>query len=228
MTGVELRAARVAASLTQQDAAARLGVSQAYLSMVERGARPVSAELAARVMAVFEVPATSLPLRAYTSASTDEFDFKQALGSLGYPGFAYLGGPTKMNPAEFLMRAIDTDDLDARVTESLPWVAASFAAMDWEWLLVNAKVHDRQNRLAFVMALGSDTARNRGDFVSAEELSRRVAGLERSRLAGEDTLCKESMTRAERTWLKDRRTPLAAHWNLLADLTLEQVDYAPI
>jgi transcriptional regulator with XRE-family HTH domain len=228
MTGVELREMRLDSSLTQQDAATKLGVTQAYLSMVERGARAVSAELAVRVVEVFEVPATSLPLLPYVRASRDELYFKQALGELGYPGFAYLCGSVKINPAEFLMRAIDTDDLDARVTESLPWVIASFPALNWDWLLANAKVHDRQNRLAFVTSLAGDVALSWGDSIRTEELSRRVAGLERSRLAVEDTLCSAGITQAERRWLRTHRTPLAAHWNLLADLTLEQVDYDPI
>jgi len=213
---------------TQQDAAAKLGVTQAYLSMVERGERPVSAELASRVAEMFEVAPTSLPLGVYEPGLRSEFDFKKALGSLGYPGFAYLHGPVKIHPAELLMRAIDVDDLDSRVTEALPWVVASFPKLDWEWLQFNAKVHDRQNRLAFVTSLAAQVVMSRGNSPFADELSRRVSRLEKSRLAGEDTLCKESMTRAERVWLRNRRTPLAAHWNLLADLTLEQVDYAPV
>jgi transcriptional regulator with XRE-family HTH domain len=65
MTGDQLKAARLASSWTQNDAAAKLGVTQAYLSMVERGTRTVSTELAARVVAVLKVPATALPLGSY-------------------------------------------------------------------------------------------------------------------------------------------------------------------
>lgn len=155
-------------------------------------------------------------------------DFKCALGFLGYRGFAYLRSKVRINPTELLMRAIDVDDLDSRVTEGLPWVVASFPKMDWDWLNLHAKVHDRQNRPAFVTSLASDVARGWGDSQYADELSRRVSDLETSRLAREDTLCKELMTRAERVWLRSHRTTLAAHWNLLADLTLEQVDYAAV
>ncbi len=227
MIGTELKAARLAARWTQIDAAARLGVTQAYLSMVERGARAVSVELAAKAVEVFEIPATSLPLCPYESTDWDELRFKQALGSLGYPGFAYLRSAFRINPAEFLMRALDTDELDARVTEALPWVPASFPALNWDWLVVSAKVHDRQNRLAFVASLAREIARSRGNAVLAEKLGKQVAALEKSRLAAEDTLCSEAITQAERKWLRTHRTPLAAHWNLLADLTVEQVDYAP-
>jgi len=57
-------------------------------------------------------------------------------------------------------------------------------------------------------------------------LAARVAKLEPSRLAKEDTLCKESMTRAERAWLRKHRPESAEHWNLLTDLTVEQLDHA--
>jgi hypothetical protein len=50
--------------------------------------------------------------------------------------------------------------------------------------------------------------------------------LERSRLAREDTLCRESMPDAERRWLTSNRSPLARHWNLLTGLTVDQLSYA--
>jgi hypothetical protein len=39
-----------------------------------------------------------------------------------------------------------------------------------------------------------------------------------------DTLCRESMTRAERAWLREHRPKSAEHWNLLTDLTVEQLE----
>ena len=62
VTGDELKNARKASAWTQAQAAARLGVTQAYLSMVERGERAVSSELASKAVEVFDVPATALPL----------------------------------------------------------------------------------------------------------------------------------------------------------------------
>ena len=50
--------------------------------------------------------------------------------------------------------------------------------------------------------------------------------LEHSRLAREDTLCRESMPPAERRWLAINRSPLARHWNLLTGLTVDQLSYA--
>jgi hypothetical protein len=194
--------------------------------MVERGARPVSSELASRALDVFVVSATALPLGKYQHASHDELYFKKSLGLLGYSGFAYLGGSAKTNPAELLMEALDSENLDSRVTEALPWIPVAYPKMDWNWLALNAKVCNRQNRLAFVVALASQVAEKKGDADLAKTLSERVGTLERSRLAEEDTLCKESMTQVERKWVRRHRTPAAEHWNLLTDLSAEQLDHA--
>jgi transcriptional regulator with XRE-family HTH domain len=226
MTGVELKNARKASSWTQAQAATRLGVTQAYLSMVERGERAVSAELASRAVKVLEVSATALPLAEYQTRSRDAGFFQTMLGSLGYPGFAYLRSPVRLNPVELLMEALDSDDLDSRVTEALAWLPLAYPHLNWDWLTANAKLRDRQNRLGFVVELARQAAEKGGNSQVGEELAARVAKLEPSRLAKEDTLCKESMTRAERAWLRKHRPESAEHWNLLTDLTVEQLDHA--
>ena len=85
MTGDELKNAREASSWTQAQAAARLGVTYAYLSMVERGEHAVSSELASKAVEVFEVPATALPLTEYRPRARDAGFFQSMLGSLGDP-----------------------------------------------------------------------------------------------------------------------------------------------
>lgn len=227
MTGADLRSARSFSNWTQVEAAQRLGVTQAYLSMVERGARPVSDELAMAALKVYPLPATARPLRlAVASPPTGEF-FKSALGELGYPGFSYLRGRASLNPAELLLVALDTEDLDSRVTEALPWVPFQFPDLNWEWLTKEAKLRDRQNRLAFVTELSRQAAKTQADTRRAEALAFHVAGLERSRLANEDTLCKQSLSEAERCWLRSHRSRTAAHWNLLTDLKLEDLSHLP-
>jgi transcriptional regulator with XRE-family HTH domain len=226
MTGVELKSARKASSWTQAQAAARLGVTQAYLSMVERGERAVSSELASRAVEVFEVSATALPLAEYQTRTREAGFFQTMLGSLGYPGFAYLPSSVRLNPVELLMEALDSDDLDSRVTEALAWLPLAYPHLNWDWLTANAKLRDRQNRLGFVVELARQAAEKGGSSQVGEELAARVAKLEPSRLAKEDTLCKESMTRAERAWLRKHRPESAEHWNLLTDLTVEQLDHA--
>ena len=67
----------------------------------------------------------------------------------------------------------------------------------------------------------------RGKFRSAfEPLSAVEVKLEHSRLVREDTLCRESMSAAERRWLTSNRSPRAKHWNLLTGLTVDQLSYA--
>lgn len=225
MTGTDLRTARSLSSWTQIEAARRLGVTQAYLSMVERGSRPVSDELAATVLKVYPLSATARPLGVGVDTPHTEEFFKKALGELGYPGFAYLKGRIRFNPAELLLLALDTKDLDSRVTEALPWLPFRFPALNWEWLTTQAKQRDRQNRLAFVTELARQVAGTNADTPRANALSVRVAALERSRLAAEDTLCRESMSVAERRWLRSHRSKTAAHWNLLTDLKLEDLSH---
>jgi transcriptional regulator with XRE-family HTH domain len=225
MTGTELRDARNASSWTQAQAATRLGVTQAYLSMIERGERVVSSKLALRVVKVLEVPATALPLAEYQTRSRDTGFFQAMLGSLGYPGFAYLRRSARLNPAELLMEALDSDDLDSRVTEALAWLPLAYPRLDWKWLTANAKLHDRQNRLAYVVELARQAAKRDRSSRLEGELAIRLAKLEPSRLANEDTLCRESMTLAERNWLREHRPKSAEHWNLLTDLTVEQLDH---
>jgi transcriptional regulator with XRE-family HTH domain len=225
MTGAELKNARKASSWTQTQAAARLGVTQAYLSMVERGERAVSSELASRTVEVFEVPATALPLTEYQTHVRGDGFFQTMLGTLGYPGFAYMRGAARQNPTELLMEALDSDDLDSRVTEALAWLPLAYPHLNWDWLTANAKLRDRQNRLGFVVELARQAAERDGSSRLEEELAARIAKLEPSRLAKEDTLCRESMTRAERAWLREHRPKLAERWNLLTDLTVEQLDH---
>jgi transcriptional regulator with XRE-family HTH domain len=227
MTGSSLKEARHKAGWTQQQAASALGVTQAYLSMVERGHRPVTDSVATRAMETFDLPPTALPLEPENSLSLNDDDLKAELGTLGYPGFSYLRAEHKRNPAELLSYALNQSDLDARVVEALPWMTCEYADMNWEWLVRHAKQNDRQNRLGFVVALAGELAEKKGDSSRSEKLNQYRELLDRSRLVREDTLCHDSMTNAERKWLEKNRPPEARHWHLLTDLDLEHVTYVP-
>jgi transcriptional regulator with XRE-family HTH domain len=227
VTGNALKTGREEANLTQQEAASRLGLTQAYLSMLERGRRPVTAELAAQAMKVFRLPPTALPLEADRPSTLDEDAFKSELGALGYPGFSYLRGKSHYNPARLLFLALDQDDLDRRVVEALPWLAYTYTGMDWEWLTRNAKLNDRQNRLGFVVDLAEGFAEKMSNESRKRSLVQNKAVIERSRLAREDTLSNESMTQAERKWLRRNRPSKARHWNLLTDLDVRHLAYVP-
>ena len=157
MTGNDLKTARTASEWTQAEAALRLGVTQAYLSMVERGTRPVSDELASTVLKTFSLSPAKRPLGTLR-APAEESMFKEALGELGYPGFAYLTSPNQLNPAELLLLALDTEDLDARVLEALPWLPFRFSDLQWDWLASETKLRNRQNRLAYRCTRTGDLA----------------------------------------------------------------------
>jgi len=58
----ELRSARQAARLTQQPAAARLGVSQPYLALMERGRRQVTARFRPKIVKLYGHGPAALPL----------------------------------------------------------------------------------------------------------------------------------------------------------------------
>jgi hypothetical protein len=58
-----------------------------------------------------------------------------------------------------------------------------------------------------------------------ERISYAANELERARLVREDTLCRESMPRAERDWLATTRSALARHWNLVTGLTVDQLSH---
>jgi len=220
MQAATLKDARRAAGLTQQQAAALLGVTQAYLSMLERGERPVSDTVAARVAMHLPVEPTARP---FTGRRPEHFE--DALGALGYPGFAYLRGGTRMNPAELLLLALDTEDLPARVVEGLPWVPLAYPNLDWEWLLREAKVRNRQNRLGYVLELSLLAARLFPKREQVAVLEGVLTNLGLSRLAMEDTLCDASMTQVERSWQRSHRPEMAARWNLLTHLQLEHLGH---
>jgi transcriptional regulator with XRE-family HTH domain len=228
MTDDRLKTGRLKVGLTQKQAAEALGVSQSYLSQLEMGQRPVTSELARAATALYRLSATALPIPESPTAGhvADAAQLARQLSGLGYPGFEHLR-PRKANPAAVVLEALLQNDLETRLAEALPWVLLTYSDMDWEWLVRHSKLHDVQNRLGFLVAVAKALAGDRAEFESAaSQLSTVEERLERARLAREDTLCRESMPAAERSWLKAHRSALARHWNLLTGLTADQLSYA--
>ena len=229
MTGHQLREARKLRGWNQQQAARRLGVSQTYLSLMEKGHRRVPEKLAVKAVRVYGLSAVLLPV---TSAPdqypvADDGKLASELAALGYPGMLHLkSGKKKKNPAELLLSALGNDNLDSRLVEALPWVVLRFPNLNWRWLTQAAKARDLQNRLGFVTSVARRLAELRGEREKAALLAMEESALERSRLAREDTLCHESLTEAEKRWLRKHRPPEARHWRLLTDLRPEQLDHA--
>src|SRR5260370_3437430 len=186
MNGTTLREARQNRNWTQEQAARALGVTQAYLSMLEKGRRTVSESFVRRALKVSDFPPTALPLPSEVSEApvrSRKNDFTVDLAALGYPGFAHLRTRVQKNPAGVLLEALDQPNLDARVAEGLPWLALTYVDMDWNWLVRNAKVHDRQNRLGFAVSLASEVAEREGKGARASRLRQRLEDLESARLA---------------------------------------------
>ncbi|MEK7403909.1 MAG: helix-turn-helix transcriptional regulator [Acidobacteriota bacterium] len=222
----QLRSAREAAGLTQQQAAGRLGVSQAYLALLERGRRPVTAGLRSKIVNLYGLGPTDLPLETECVDSWQSASLATALASLGYPGFRHLRGGDGKNPAVVLLAAIAAGDVEVRVIEALPWLVVAYSDLDWEWLIREAKLRDVQNRLGFLVTLARQVAEKRGDKVTAGRLCQVEEILDRARLVREDTLCQGSLSDAERRWLRRTRPPDARHWNLLTDLDSRALPYA--
>jgi transcriptional regulator with XRE-family HTH domain len=212
----QLKKARVDRGWSQQEAAARLGVSQAYLSLLESGRRN-AAPLARRLMRVYDLPPTVLPVQEVREHVTPDF-LAHELASLGYPGFAHLHGRArKANPADFLLTALGQRNLEARVAEGLPWLVLRYPDMPLDWLVREARARTLQNRLGFVVTLGRRAAR-RDDLQPLEQT------LADSRLEKEDSFCKE-LNQAERRWLREHSSEEAKEWHLLSDLKPDVVRY---
>lgn len=229
MNGNLLKEARLEQNWTQEQAARALRVTQAYLSMLEKGRRPLSEPFVRKALKVLNLPLTALPLPSKTTTMrvpSGKRDFSTELAALGYPGFAYLRTKVQRNPAGVLLDALNEPNLDARVAEALPWLALTYVDMDWDWLVRNAKLLDRQNRLGFAVSLASEVAEGKHDTEREKKLRACLGPLEGARLAREDTFCHDSMTQVERAWLRKHRSAAAAHWNLLSDLKGKHLAYA--
>src|SRR2546423_1208029 len=127
---------------SQEYAARRLGVSQPYLSMLERDERRVPEQLARKAAGLYRLLAAVLPTTLMWDSvpPADEDTLALDLAALGYPGLSYLKPKRKRNPAEILLSALSASDLDSRLTEALPWVLLKFPELDWRWLVVAAQL----------------------------------------------------------------------------------------
>ena len=195
--------------LTQARAASLLGVSQPYLSLLEKGARPLTKTVRARMKSVS------------ASRPHDSLDdrFREQLSALGYPPFGHVpAARPKPLPEAFLISVLTQPDVTARVVEALPWVIRTYAAeMNFPWLVQQAKLRNLRNQLGFLLRVSSS---------NDSELTAAADALEKARLLEEATLCWDSMPLATRKWLSKHRSSLAKHWNLVTMLQQEQSQHA--
>ena len=105
--------------MSQGDLARALGVTQAYVSQLESGARPVSRRLAERLGALPDLPPIVVPA-AFTPLDDAEADLAADLGVLGYGAFAAsAAAPCVATPSVAVLSAA------APSTASGPAVAAT-------------------------------------------------------------------------------------------------------
>jgi transcriptional regulator with XRE-family HTH domain len=191
-------------NLSQVDAAALLGVSQPYLSLLEKGVRPLNRQLRERLDAV----------RSHRGRPSTDDRFRAQLSALGYPGFAHID-PVRPVPKAgiVLLDALSQPTLDARVAEALPWLTSHCADhLDWPWLVRHAKLRNLQNRLGFLLELA--TADNNASQQDSA-MNQAKEELDKARLLAEATFCWDSMPAATRKWMREQRSAEAAHWNIV-------------
>ena len=223
----EFKSARLTRGWTQTQAAAHMGMTQAYLNFLENGRRRLTPDLVRRATSVYGLSPQVLPVAdAFAPTETDDQRLTELLAKLGYPGFSYLRVRTpKKHPSEVLLTALAQKSLDARVAEALPWVALKYVQAD-SWLVDNARKFSLQNRLGFVVSLAKRVAEMRHEGARSTELSQLENLLDDSRLAKEDAFYRPPRTEGEREWLRKNRTEDAVHWNLLTDMRPEHLQYA--
>ena len=225
MTGRDVHGARKRKRWTQADLAEKLGVTQAYVSLLESDRRDVPRRLQSKLVALLNLSVSELPLTGDTDP-LPEHRAAAVLASLGYPGFAPLASTRKLNPAELLVRTLRRPHVEARLAEALPWVLVHYANLDWEWLVAQAKQHDVQNRLGFVVTVARELAERSSDESSTQVLRTWERVLERSRLQKEDSFAGDALTDAERRWLRANRSAEAAQWNMLSNVSVDTLTSA--
>jgi len=225
----DLREGRKRLGWSQQKAAATLGVSQSYLSMLEMGERPLPDDLARKFVRAYLLPPTSLPPTQdpWTPRRLDPQELAEQLADLGYPGYAYLRERhSTKNPAEVLLDALAQDRLEARLFEALPWLLLNYWTMDRNWLVEQAKLHDLQNRLGFVATLARNaTRRTPHNNTRRNALESLESSLRHSLLAREESIGSASLSETERSWLRKHRSAEAKQWNLLTNWRSEALRY---
>ena len=227
MNGQTLQSARKKLGISQVEAAAKLGVSQAYLSLFEKGKRPLTKSLAKKAARLLKLPPTILPvateLKNLRPATNEKL--VRELAAYSYPGYTHVKPSRLKNPVEVLVSALRADNLEARLVEALPWLLLRFPDLEWNTLVDAAKLNDLQNRLGFLTSLVYQLAEKSGETEMALQFKRRLEELEKSRLVKEDTICRQNMTEAEKRWILQNRSAEAKHWNIISDLSADRLRY---
>jgi transcriptional regulator with XRE-family HTH domain len=223
----QLRTERVKRGWGQNELARRLGVSQPYVVMLEKGKRPVTPGLGRKLMNVYKLSPSVLPTNVdFVPKETTPQRLAEDTALLGYPGYAYLRPHTaKKNPAEVLLTALAQKELEPRLAESLPWLLLKYWDMDLDWVAARAKEFSLQNRLGYVVSVARKMAERGEQQERTLTLKNLESDLDHSRLVREDDFPKPVHNQAERRWLMQNRPDDAKRWNLVTDLQPEHLGY---
>jgi transcriptional regulator with XRE-family HTH domain len=229
MTPTSLKEFRKRKRWTQQQAASLLGVSQPYLALLESGQRTLSPRLVRKAVRVYRLSSSLLPSAFASQSEADPEQLARQLAALGYPGFAYLRGGWKRNPVDVLLAALSQPNLEARLTEALPWLLLNYPDWDRENLVRRARVDNLSNKLGFVVDMALQLAERLDPPQSARLVALRALrdDLRASRLDVEGTLGQDALSLAEREWLRKNRSEVAAYWHLLTNWRPEHFPYDP-
>ena len=216
----QLRTARQSRGWTQARAAARLGVSQPYLAMLEAGQRPLTSAVARQAMRVYGLPPTVLSpgvaprVRPRRSPRTLRPSVIRASPT------SRAGAARRSIPARCC--SLPSPSPSSRRARLRPCPGCSFATGASTRPGLSARPRCATSRPPWLRreprARGG-RARGHGPRLAA--LRALEAALERSRLAREDTLGPRCPLRGRTARLETRRSAAARHWNLLTDWTAE-------
>lgn len=227
MNGEQLLKERLARNWEQQETATKLDLSQPYLSLIESGKRPVTEKLARRAVRVFKLPPTALPVTSLSNnlRSNGGDLLASKLAGLGYPKYSHLKKTKKTNPAAVLMSALETDELDSRTVEALPWLIFNFSEMDWMPVINSAKLNDAQNRLGFLLSLAGDLSKQKQNEAKLALFKNLLTILGKSRLLSNDSFRRRSLAESEKAWLIKNRSRNARYWRMLSNLSANHLTY---
>ena len=212
-------------NLSQGALARALGVTQAYVSQLESGARPVSRQLVERLGALPDLPGTVIPA-AHEAIDDADADLAADAGALGYPAFAAAAARRPRNPAAVIVSILARQQVAPSVMAAVPWLLLAHAEIDAALLVAQVRLRNLQNRLGFLTDLAIELAGGsfRLDAAHLDKLRSLRADLESSRLANEGTLARV-LTSTERQFFEEHRSAAARHWHLLTGLTAAQLPY---
>ena len=220
-----LKAYRKGRKLSQGALAKALGVTQAYVSQLESGSRPISRSLAERLGSLPDLPPSVFPAE-HAALDDRDADLAADAGALGYPTFAAYAGLRPRNPAAVIVSILARDQVAPGVMAAVPWLLLSHPGFDAAWLVGQVRLRNLQNRLGFLtdLALELANASFAIDEAHADTLHALRAKLEESRLANEGTLARV-LTPPERQFFEEHRSATARHWRMLTGMTTAQLSY---